>query len=176
MKRILVTFFWFLLIFIIFISSIKENIVSNEISIKRNINALFPEGWGFFTRNPLEDEVYIYKYDNNNKIIPIKLLNQSVENLFGFSRNSRLLSYDLSNIIELIPKDAHWETVSTQNLQLNNFDDSKSIKIIKNNRIKLMENGKYIIMIRKKIPYTWINSGQEKFIKNSLININLINE
>lgn len=169
--RWLIVIFWSVLLFLILISTTKENIVTNNHYVIRNINCLFPEGWGFFTRDPTtEKEVYIYSFNSNGTLTKLDFCNQSFSNLLGFSRNSRLKMYDLSNILNQLNDDKFWISVKGD---IDNINSLKKIPVQKGQKIKLLPEGIYILQVKEKIPYVWANKGQEKFVKSKVAKIYL---
>ena len=58
---------------LVFFSSFETQLVVND-NLKRKLNIIFPEGWGFFTKNPRDLGLEVYKIENN------KLIKQSTRN------------------------------------------------------------------------------------------------
>ena len=98
---LLVNFFQLCFFYIIVISSLKGTVTGNTFKYKKYVNAILPEGWGFFTKDPREamTEMYVEK---NGQLERIDFLNNDVKNYFGFSRKSRRVAMDVGIIYEQI--------------------------------------------------------------------------
>ncbi|MDC8101450.1 SdpA family antimicrobial peptide system protein [Chryseobacterium rhizosphaerae] len=160
--------FWIFIIAIIFFSSLKSQVVLGE-KLKMQINTLFPEGWSFFTRDPQEPLLEAYKIENN-KLLDIPLSNSSKENLFGFSRKSRVQGFEASIIISDVPSKL-WIEDTGNNYEKHISDRAFSIRLKKSNNY--FKKGLYLFVLKKPIPWAWANKNQEKFTPYSSIKVNL---
>ena len=63
MRKLLIKRFlilcWGMFAFFILISALKSQLLLNE-KTKETLVKIFPEGWGFFTKNPKDPEYKIY--------------------------------------------------------------------------------------------------------------------
>jgi hypothetical protein len=166
-KKIIIIF-WIFMITIIFISSLKTQVVLSE-KLKMELNTLFPEGWSFFTRNPRESLLEVYKIENN-RLVYLPLSNSSKENLYGFSRKSRVKGFEASIIVSDIPTKLWTEDVG-RNYANHLYDKAIEVKLKKSNNY--FKNGFYLFIVRKPIPWAWANRNQEKFTPYSFVKINL---
>jgi antimicrobial peptide system SdpA family protein len=173
MKKIVkvsLNLFTIILVLTVFFSSIKEQQIIKSPMIIKNLNFLFPQGWGFFTRNPREENVFFYKIDSNNKIKEFNLLNQSSGNLFGFSRYTRLLSFDIAILTEMInEKKWYSSNVVSESIYL----DIKPIKIKASSNLQYLRKGTYIIKLQKTVPWSWSNSNQSKYSPFKIVKIQI---
>ena len=158
---------WCFLIIIVFLSSIKDQQVIKSPPLLKTINYLFPQGWGFFTRNPREENVFVYSI-NKNKITEICLLNQSIENSFGFSRDTRLKAFDIAILIEKINND---EWISSSKQSMKEHLAIPTIKIKKTNNLQYFTKGLFFIKLKKTVPWKWANLNQEKYTPYQIVKI-----
>lgn len=86
-----------IIMLVIFICSIKVNVVFIPDNYKRMVSNLLPQGWGFFTRSPRGKQYMLYEY-NTNKVITFK--SGSSDNYFGFSKMSRRLNLESERLID----------------------------------------------------------------------------
>lgn len=161
--------FWGCLIIVVFFSSIKDQQVIQYPPLTKSINYLFPQGWGFFTRNPREDNVYAYRL-KDNKIEEINLLNQSVTNFFGFSRSTRLKAFDLAILMEKI-NNKSW--VRSSNPNINSHINLPITKVKRTNNLQFFSEGIYFIKLKKTIPWKWSNLNQEKYTPYQIVKIKI---
>ncbi|PWW20129.1 SdpA family antimicrobial peptide system protein [Chryseobacterium sp. AG844] len=160
--------FWIFIIINIFFSSLKTQVVLGE-KLKMQISTLFPEGWSFFTRDPREPLLEVYKIENN-KLLYIPLSNSSKENWFGFSRKSRVQGYEASIIVSEAPSKL-WIENTGNNYENHINDVAFSVKSKRSNNY--FKKGLYLFILKKPIPWAWANEHQEKFTPYSSIKINL---
>lgn len=70
--------------------------------IEKNIPTIFPQGWGFFTRNPREDSLTLYvKYnDKENWLKDPRGHATELKNGFGWDRSARAAEYDNTLVVQ----------------------------------------------------------------------------
>lgn len=166
--KLVIIFGWVLCTTLILFSTMKSQLILAE-NHKEFINKIFPQGWGFFTKDPQDFELNIYKI-RNGKLEKIKTLNQSLENKFGFSRSSRMIGYEMSTIAQEI-KSTEW----IQNTDNNIYSSLKNSTIVINNKVKFryFSRGSYLIQLYKPVPYAWAKQNQEKYNPFSVAKIQI---
>lgn len=88
------------------------------------INRLFPQGWGFFTRNPREDSLELYAKEANGEWVSnIRGTAVSLSSVGGWNRDHRATEYDIQNLIQGV--DGTWHECSRQVTALECFDDAE---------------------------------------------------
>ncbi|UII26200.1 SdpA family antimicrobial peptide system protein [Fulvivirga maritima] len=126
--------------------------------VKKLSMSMFPQGWGFFTRNPQEGITEAYAIENNTlKNITIK--NASAQNLFGFSRNARFVSIDVAILLEYLPEDK-WTSGK------GDFKDhlpKETVKIEVDRSIQHFPDGEYLIYRYEPISFLWAGKNQEHY-------------
>lgn len=142
--------------FFILISALKSQLLLNE-KTKETLVKIFPEGWGFFTKNPKDPEYKIYIIVKN-KLQLLSLTNQSIENKFGFSRKSRMIGYEISTLLSDVQEN-EWIKDTTKNI--NTHLNDKIIKIKNKYKFKHLNTGTYIIKRCRPVPYAWAKQNQE---------------
>lgn len=148
---------WLLLSIIVFFSSIDEQlVVSNK--LKKQINTIFPEGWGFFTKSPRDQMLDVYRI-NNDSLEYISMSTHSKRSLFGLSRSPRIIGYESSMMINEIPIEK-WKNDISANF-LNHIKDTAFI-IKRKEHFKYFKEGEYLFNIYRQIPYAWSNNNQER--------------
>ena len=149
---------WIFMATIIFFSSFKEQIVVPH-SIKKEVNIAFPEGWGFFTKNPRDLHLEIYKIEAGN-IKSISICNHSLSNFLGLSRKSRVIGYEASMLANKVKKE-QWKDSDGTSLEKFVYESIIEIQSISN--FKYFTEGDYIIKLYEPIPYAWVKENQEEF-------------
>jgi antimicrobial peptide system SdpA family protein len=160
--------FWFFFATLVFFSSMKEQIVVNK-EIKKHISTFFPEGWGFFTKNPRDLQLEVYKI-KNNRVNKINMSNHSAFNYFGLSRKARVIGYESSIIANEVDK-KKWKKDEVKNIV--SFVNDSSVIIPKKKEFKYLVPGDYIFKMYKPIPYAWANKNQEDNNPYSLVKVKI---
>lgn len=157
MKKQFVLSLWILVSFAVFFSSIEEQLIIDD-NFRRQINLIFPEGWGFFTKSPRDFHLEVYKLEYNElKLVTIK--NQSTNNLIGFSRKIRVVSYEASILASQI-EEVDWVDKLEKDFT-KDIDKLRPVEIKVNQNFKYMNKGTYIFKLFKITPFAWAKNNQE---------------
>lgn len=159
MNRIIITSFWALIIFFILFSNNSAYPVLNH-NINKTVGYLFPQGWGFFTKDPKEVTIDVYQLLEDKTLKLTSINNFSLQNLFGFSRKARYIGYEFGKLEQSIPKTAYKNRLgSVCNIYPNTATVVKIPFIPKFYSI----NEEYIVYQYKIVPFAWINQNQEQY-------------
>lgn len=168
-------FFKFLLLAVfiaaywIFTSSIVTNPQQPSNEIRTLSNKFFPEGWAFFTRDPKEPVLDAYELTTNNHLR--KCIFPNGDYMFGASRKSRILGFQLSNIL------LSGETITWKN-GYGRFQDSLGNvafqDIHSNEKFASFTKGKYILVLTERLPWLWAKNPLNTKIKFRLAAIKII--
>ncbi|MEZ0184129.1 SdpA family antimicrobial peptide system protein [Flavobacterium oncorhynchi] len=141
--------FWIIFLSYIFKASIP--IPSNDsYKYKATIFNIIPQGWGFFTRDPRENEVWTYKILNNS-VEKISQTNGNLNNLYGASRKNRFIGVELSFLISQI-NTSSWIKMKGGKLIL----DKKTYTDTIINTLKPCSlKGDFFIVEQERIPWAW---------------------
>ena len=133
--------------FTLFSNSIPYNLITGNLKKIKFISTVSPQGWGFFTKSPREDNVYIYSLTNSlvkSEMQP----NNHYSNYFGISKKSRMVGYEVSMILTQL-KHEKWSFFNGTFA-----NDKKSINV-DNSNLHFLKNGKYALVKEKITPYLW---------------------
>lgn len=124
----------------------------------RHLLSLTPQGWGFFTRNPREENIIMYKFDEKDSVVKITDKNFSFNNYFGLSRKQRYEAIQMSALLSDIKEEefVKCNEISVQNCDINKVIISNNTKN-KNNYFK----GTYFLKKEKAIPWAWSKSKEK---------------
>ena len=137
----------------------QSSVFESNLVEKQKMMLLLPEAWGFFTKDPTEPSLGLYKLDSNN-IEYVDFIDKREYWNFSFSRKARLLGREIGRVIDQLDKE-NW------------IDCPKSIKEcnlatffnVKNTAREPTFCGQYIIAMQKPIPWAWYKSSKETNIK-----------
>ncbi len=150
---------WSLVISVVFLSSLETQLIVNK-SLKRQVNTIFPEGWGFFTKSPREDKLDVFKLSDDNVWKPLTIKNQSFSNFFGFSRKARYIAYE-SSIVASQLANSNWMKLTNGQIFTTKIDTCFNLK--SNKEHKYFTSGTYLLILQKPIPFVWIKENQEQY-------------
>ena len=138
-----------------FVGTLSQNVVPVSAEEKKVIRFFFPQGWGFFTRNPREAKYKLYQLDNNKaRLVNFKIT--SPKNIFGCSRKGNRISIELIRIQSQLPKVEEWEE---SQLDVDAFavqQDSFHSVGIDAEDILYIQPGKFIIQEYQITPWNWL--------------------
>lgn len=67
---------------------------------------LVPQGWGFYSKNPRDDALNVYSFNDNYE--GPQWPNNSLKNAFGLKREGRAQGIELGLLISNLPHDISW--------------------------------------------------------------------
>lgn len=116
------------------------------------LNSTMPQGWAFFTRNPREPQINLYKIENNNFLV---LLNESpslnIDLAFGLKRTDRRISIAMGAVAT---QHFNWKNY-TGNLKSLLSDREFNRYSNKNTDDSKLTTGNYIMISEERIPWAW---------------------
>ena len=151
-----------------FIGTLSQNVVPISKQEKKLITSFFPQGWGFFTRNPREPKYLLYKITGD---APPQLMNYKItsyKNLFGLSRRGNRICMEMIRIQHQLPQSSEW---IDSKLDVNEFEYSNcSFDTINYDQGELfyVHPGRYLIKEYQITPWNWLKypdnySGEFKY-------------
>lgn len=150
---IILSFAVLILFFIVLISSIPFNPIQYKVNYIEQVFTYAPQGWAFFTRDAREEQVYIYRIENN-KLKKINQKHANIDNFIGLSREVSKLAIEVEIISTLADKKKFPLTTWNYNENLYGKIPSRSIEI--KNLIKSpILCGDYLIVYQSIVPWAW---------------------
>lgn len=152
----LVWTFWIIAIYS-FLLMIASPAINVKLNIRRSVASSFPQGWGFFTRNPLDPKLVVYRLEGN-QLKEISFLNNSSKNIWGLSKVSRVVSTEAGKIVKSLPKTAWREGSGVIKIELSAITPVKLTQ-----HSAFFGPGIYIFKISKVMQFSWTGKGQEQY-------------
>lgn len=158
--------FWIVVLFTALTTIVRENPIRPSLLLSYNTITLLPQGWSFFTRNPREENYYVYEYLNNEwKLYNVP--NFHVDNLFGIKRISRAMAMEIQSLVAQIP-DSLWTSFSeSSNHQV---DTLNSFEVVNYMKIRPFV-GCVMIQKREPTPWAWVESNIRMPTKFVVLNV-----
>jgi antimicrobial peptide system SdpA family protein len=115
---------------------------------------IIPQGWGFFTRNPREEQTILYTIQDTSSVLFTKTIS-SIDNSFGASRKLRCYNVEVGTLISKI-NDSSWVEEKGGNLV---FDTNLQTDTVKNNFYPCSIRGDFFFVKQERIPWAWGKSN-----------------
>lgn len=166
----LVVSFW--LIINIFLITVKGNPIEITNEVDSRVFNFIPQGWAFFTRDPREAQITIYKIENDSILKPYPQRHSSFINLFGLKRTSSKVLTELQ-LLKLKAPDSLYSDVKW-NYQINRFAKftAKDYEY-KNEIFDPILLGNFIIVYQKPVPWAWSKSIKKIKMPSKVIRLKI---
>ena len=134
-----------LLIFNILRSSIGLSPLQPGFQQRYASSILFPEGWGFFTRDPRTERIQLYRSEGSTVGSEVSFKSASARNLLGFSRKARRIQMEIARITAGVP-DSIWSSQVTNHPR---------IEISRDVGLHFIKEGDYTLKKSWPVPWAW---------------------
>ena len=114
------------------------------------LKSAIPQGWAFFTRNARENQISIYKIENNDLVYLNESSSLNPTLILGLKRTNRRVSLTMGTVIS---KPIKWKLFLNNNKLLMDTQ-FESFKIRKQDDSQF-EKGKYVLISEERIPWAW---------------------
>lgn len=169
----LISMCWLILIFKVSIASIPYNPYSGSQINTYNFRNMLPQGWGFFTRNPREDNYFIYQKDTLGSYTQSVNPNNNSGNFFGIKRTSRIQSMEVGVLIQRLEKYSWLNCPEGSKKCIEQVDTLNPIPVL-NTTISPTLCGEFILTQKQTTPWAWGKHYHEIDMPAKTIKINSI--
>jgi len=150
--------------------SIQSAMPHNPITLPGDdiINAKFfmPQGWKFFTRNPREDDTFIFQKDASGKWVDASIgTNGSPRNLFGLMRATRAQSIEMGRLLSFSKIDEFSKCKGRVEVCIENL---KQEDVITNDSPFPTICGETAFVFQPPVPWAW-SRAKKKVVMDSKI-------
>lgn len=158
--------FWLIVLSYIFKSSLP--VVSDlTYENKATLFNFVPQGWGFFTRDPREDELILFEIKNNS-IERFTKTNSAISSFFGVSRKNRLINVESGILLPEI-EDSLWKSMKGRELIL---DKTLKTDTIINRFHPCNIKGDFFFVKQERIPWAW--AGNKIIMPYKYVKVHII--
>ena len=153
---VLLNIYWFVVLCFVIINSVVETTTfSIKTKTKQIVNHFIPQGWGFFTKNPKEeDRIFIYKNIGGEYILTFNP-NSSLKNVLGFKRKERAKQRDVMFIMNELTDD---DFVLCRSLDKTWCEQNKVRKL--KSKFTFYDKGEYFLVLQKPTPWAWAKHSE----------------
>jgi len=165
---ILISFTYLCLFLFVLIVNLGSTTIEIPYRSKTVFHSLSVQGWGFFTRNPREEVVDIFKIEEG-RLERMTVVNSSASNYFGMSRKSRKIGMEVSIILgKLKKKEAEWRRV----IKNEPMSHSDLIVPLESSNLHYLSKGEYLLTKRFTTPWAWYNK-KSNFIPYEAVRVSI---
>jgi len=155
---------------VVFVSSIPFNPIQHKFDFVKEVYTYTPQGWAFFTRDAREEQIYIYKINENGELKKINQKHANTDNFFGVSHRVSKMFVEADIITSMIGKKNFYFT--TWNYDQNIYGEIPNNFVEVKNPIKNpVLCGDYLLVYHKIIPWAWNKSNKKMKMPAKVIKI-----
>ncbi len=168
-RKMLVATTIFLYIFcvlLVFVANLPSSAIYMQEKYKIGIKMFFPQGWAFFTKDPMNEQIDAYQIRNNNELNKLTIKNTDRKNYYGLRRESRLQGIEIGKLCEQIDAEDWIEIKSgfkSMPLVFKKEYTKKNQGEIVNIRVNPTICGNVLLHIYKPIPWAWVRGSNTIF-------------
>jgi antimicrobial peptide system SdpA family protein len=125
--------------------------------------AVLPQGWGFFTRDPQESRVLLFRSDDGESWTPAGLgQNSQAKYFFGLSREPRVQGIELGHLRSGVPEEAWVDCEARSTAEC--VDRAALVEgtaLVENSDPTPTLCGRVVMVERAPVPWAWRDSVTE---------------
>lgn len=161
----IISFFWFVIISKSIISVLPTNPMSPSVDEQNLFKTIYPQGWGFFSKNPREEMINVYEMESFKQAVSWP--NNNIKNFFGLYRFGRAQGIELGYLIDQIPPSIKWITC---NEALSTCFGKISTKLKLNNDFSYATLcGSLGLTKETVLPWAWGKPGESNISKETKV-------
>lgn len=152
--------FWGIVTAYVFFDSIPDTPVSLPFSESIDTKLFMPEGWSFFTRNPREKSIRLYKQADSKEWVEAIPRNADITNWFGLKRTSRSKGLEYGRLLsQLDRRMVFWNNYNgSLNGCLSAVADTLKAVNAENDMPNPAICGEILLVRSEPIPWAWRNA------------------
>lgn len=153
------------------VASVPECAVPVSTMYKGNVLSLMPEGWAFFTRNPREEKMHIYKRLANGKWDVVNVPGSSMRFFFGLDRKGRAIGTEASTLLKQLKND-DWHDMRSPLDEVLQADSLPVIYVV-NNVSNPVCTGDLIVELRAILPWAWSRTPTKTIMPYKIVRLHV---
>ncbi len=153
--RLMLAGSWGVLVLFVLADNVADHPLRHSLRLRRNLVAVSPQGWAFFTRDPREpvDRVYLQR---GGRLVEADYTNTSGRNLWGLRRAARGVAVELAALLAQIP-DGQWSDCSdSPPACVASLDGAPPT--VANSAVRQSLCGTLVVVRRPPVPWAWSRS------------------
>ncbi|MGV0170231.1 SdpA family antimicrobial peptide system protein [Bacillus velezensis] len=145
---------WIIVLFFTIIAALPSSAIQLTKHQSKTVSMIYPQSWGFFSKDPREDSLNIYLLDADEEL---RWPNNSLKNVIGLNRYGRTQGIELGLMLEKLPSKEKWKDFTTGQ----DIKDTTFLKM-KNESPSPRLKGKMIITYERITPWAWSQHTETK--------------
>ncbi len=139
------------------LASLPENPLTPGFATKKIFKSVMPQGWGFFTRNPRENQLFLFRVVDNSLELVNNSENSLSHNLYGLRRIHSAIGIEFGVLLNRV-KDSDWIECDSSIYSCVQNEVIPSV-IIKNMNPEPILCGDFVVVEQEVVPWVWYNSS-----------------
>lgn len=135
-----------------------------------NVGAFAPEGWAFFTRNPREENLLVYRRAGTSWVRAIPT-NADPQYLLGLGRAQRVQEMELTRILQHVPATSWIHTRST--IVPPPSAGMRHPVAVNNTAPHLTLCGEFLLQRQEPVPWAWSKSRRTLMLPTSTVTLDI---
>ncbi|ANN35627.1 TPA: SdpA family antimicrobial peptide system protein [Bacillus cereus] len=165
---IVISFLFFLTLFLSILSGLPETPVSISGNTKSIFKQVLPQGWGFYSKDPRDDLLSVINMDSQESAAAWP--NNKLENVFGLDRSGRAQGTETGLIMASASED-NWKTCKKDPIEcLKELPAEKQVNNILENPTICGDIG---IINQKPVPWSWSKNKSKIKMPSKVLRVNV---
>jgi antimicrobial peptide system SdpA family protein len=170
---ILVGVFWSTFVLYVALGALPYNPVRPPLLESLRTQVWMPEGWGFFTRNPREERIFLFSSDHGSWIkAALPPLGQP-KYMMGLDRAPRAQGVEMAMLLAAQPLRTSWKHCEGAPTQCLERQETASLKV-KNRSPNPSLCGLIGFVKRAPVPWAWSNSPKPVVMPSSTARVEVV--
>ena len=144
-------FAWGAFLAAVVVTALPYNALSVSVDLEFGVRSIVPEGWGFFTRDPREPDLYLYRQTGDGWVPFSTIPLAHPRNLFGISRTPRAIPVELAALLENVAEEDWTECDSDFREHVAELPRRRVVNKMPNAAI----TGTVCVVSREPVPWAW---------------------
>ena len=153
-------------------AALPYNPINLPFAKQLQLDVFVVQGWKFFTRNPREEDIFVYKKDGYGNWLPALVgVNGSPVNFFGLRRSTRAQGVEIGLITTAIKQDQWYACRQSAETCVT---DAPMIGFQSTHLLEPTLCGEIGLVLRPPIPWAWSRARKEIIMPSKGVRVNLL--
>lgn len=164
-----------LIVFLLFFYSVHAALPSNVLTLplgdKLYMESWFPQGWGFYSKNPREEAISIFDYENEE--MSTSWPHNSKQNLYGLKRFGRAQGLEAGLVKSKVPDD-YWIKCDEEPFTCAAGHNESDIITVNNETPFPTICGEQLIVLQEPVPWAWSKYKETVVMPSQIARVNVL--
>lgn len=164
-----------LIVFLLFFYSIHTSLPHNALTLplvdKLQMEAWFPQGWGFYSKDPREESIHVFDYQTEDP--STNWPHNSIENFYGLKRIGRAQGIEAGLVKSKVPED-DWIACEEEPFTCATEHDGGEPITINNESPFPTICGEHLIVMQEPVPWAWSKYKETAIMPSQIARVNVL--